>query len=560
MNYFKQPFATPSPPWLLLGILFSMDLVVLIYYLLGPLLPANSGYPHPTFSIAVTGSILGPLLTGLLCLKGSFHFLGRSASHRRRRKTRRFSPLLWGINALIYSAGQIVWLIQILVWRKIPPYPSLTHYIQLGIYPCLIAAILLLPGNRLTRLTRLSVLLDSLTILAVIATLCYYFVLEPALLRGSGALPAKIVGGMYPALDLLVMLSLLVVALRAGESVLRPVLIFMGMVAILLFLSNVIHLYELLHQAYDEFSLARIAMLLSGLLDILSAQTVNAILQRDTATSSPTTPPEDELESMTTRWKKVLPATLVLIFGLLTFLLWLRGGQIYQGWTLIVGGFIVLLLIALRQCLTMYQISLLQSRLQRENRILDSLNTRLEKQAMTDPLTNVSNHQALTRKLAEMVAEAQTADENFSVIFIDIDHFKVINDTHGHIVGDQVLRHFASTVTTAVRTNDLVGRWGGEEFMVILPRTGERDAWQMAERIRAAVSQQRREGEDEPYITCSLGLASYPEDAEEAETLLKMADEAMYAAKYLGRNRIWSAYKAGEITTQAENARPPTQL
>jgi diguanylate cyclase (GGDEF)-like protein len=289
-------------------------------------------------------------------------------------------------------------------------------------------------------------------------------------------------------------------------------------------------------------------MILAGILDILSAQTVNAILHRDTSVASPTTLPVDDLGAATPCWKKVLPAVLVLVFGLLTFLLWLRGEQIFRGRTLMVGGFIVLILMALRQCLTMYQISLLQNRLRKENCALDRLNAQLEKQIMTDPLTDVSTHQALTRKLAEIIANARALEGKFSVIFMDIDRFKEINDTYGHMIGDQVLRRFARIVTATVRGGGLVGRWGGEEFAVILPGIGVREAQQVAERIRLAVSQQGREGKDEPGITCSLGLACYPEDAREPEALLRLADEAMYTAKYLGRNRVCCAHQSLTLT------------
>ncbi|MFC6660860.1 GGDEF domain-containing protein [Deinococcus multiflagellatus] len=130
------------------------------------------------------------------------------------------------------------------------------------------------------------------------------------------------------------------------------------------------------------------------------------------------------------------------------------------------------------------------------------------------------------------------AREPLSVVLFDLDRFKQINDTHGHDYGDEVLRRTAAAVTGALRRGTLFGRWGGEEFLVILPGAAAAEAQGVAERIRAAVA-------DVPYdrvlqVTVSLGVAqALP--GERLESLLKRADDALYAAKHAGRNQVKAA-------------------
>ncbi len=120
---------------------------------------------------------------------------------------------------------------------------------------------------------------------------------------------------------------------------------------------------------------------------------------------------------------------------------------------------------------------------------------------------------------------------------MDIDHFKRINDQHGHLVGDRVLAHFAQTVGQALRYTDYLGRFGGEEFVVLLPHTGMEAALAMAERVRQAVEQQSVIA-GQPTCTASLGLASIEAGEATLDELLARADLALYRAKADGRNRV----------------------
>lgn len=158
--------------------------------------------------------------------------------------------------------------------------------------------------------------------------------------------------------------------------------------------------------------------------------------------------------------------------------------------------------------------------------------SKLREDTTTDPLTKLGNRRRLDEALANFESQAST----FSVISIDIDHFKLINDTHGHDAGDVVLQQLAQRMREACRAYDVPLRVGGEEFLILLPSTTLATAAQVAERLRVAVAEMQigRVG----TITISLGVANWPQSSFEIEAVLKAADEMLYASKRGGRNRV----------------------
>jgi diguanylate cyclase (GGDEF)-like protein/putative nucleotidyltransferase with HDIG domain len=168
---------------------------------------------------------------------------------------------------------------------------------------------------------------------------------------------------------------------------------------------------------------------------------------------------------------------------------------------------------------------------------------RLEQQVTTDPLTGLPNHRDLVEKLDATLATAQATCSSCALMFIDIDHFKMVNDRYGHATGDQVLRQFGRLVQESLPPQACVGRWGGEEFVAILPHSEQSAAPGIAELIRSRIYQYILTGKGETNVTCSLGIASYPQNASTRDSLLMSADQAMYAAKRLGGNQVRSAYE-----------------
>ncbi len=159
---------------------------------------------------------------------------------------------------------------------------------------------------------------------------------------------------------------------------------------------------------------------------------------------------------------------------------------------------------------------------------------RLERQAAEDPLTGLANQRAFHRDCAAEVSRAQRADGAVSIVMLDLDHFKAINDEHGHPYGDQVLVKVATALRASIRAHDTAARLGGEEFAILLPDAGARDAHEVAERARDAIAQIDVPG---GALTCSAGVATTGGGESSPIDLLELADKALYSAKHLGRNR-----------------------
>jgi diguanylate cyclase (GGDEF)-like protein len=167
-------------------------------------------------------------------------------------------------------------------------------------------------------------------------------------------------------------------------------------------------------------------------------------------------------------------------------------------------------------------------------------NAELLRVSQTDGLTGVDNRRHIEERLTEAFGHAARLNEPLAVVMTDVDHFKSVNDTYGHQAGDAVLKQVAEVLRDTAREIDRVGRYGGEEFLVLLPGASLEDARRYADRARAAVA-----GREFAYEggalrrTLSAGVAAWPHpDVRHQEALVKLADDALYAAKTGGRNRV----------------------
>jgi diguanylate cyclase (GGDEF)-like protein len=166
---------------------------------------------------------------------------------------------------------------------------------------------------------------------------------------------------------------------------------------------------------------------------------------------------------------------------------------------------------------------------------------RLEDMATTDKLTGLANRQAFDLLMPQAISEALRGGEPLLAMLVDIDDFKAVNDRHGHLAGDTVLKEVARIVKAELRASDIVCRWGGEEFLLVLKRTGMDQGTTLAERIRASVGAERFRHEGiEIRVTVSAGLAAYAE-GEAPDALIERADRALYEAKAAGRDRVRTA-------------------
>lgn len=159
--------------------------------------------------------------------------------------------------------------------------------------------------------------------------------------------------------------------------------------------------------------------------------------------------------------------------------------------------------------------------------------------SLNDPLTGLPNRRMISIRLASLFAEAKMTDSIIGLLYLDLDGFKAINDTHGHGVGDAVLIHVANQLRSRVRQEDVVARLGGDEFMVILGNLHEREeAVRVGKTLLETLSSPFMVGDREVAVSGSIGISVYPESAHDAEELMKQADSAMYAAKREGKNRL----------------------
>ncbi len=193
---------------------------------------------------------------------------------------------------------------------------------------------------------------------------------------------------------------------------------------------------------------------------------------------------------------------------------------------------------------------------------LREANAQLEAIATTDPLTGLPNHRALVDVLDREIERSQRYHRPCAVLFLDLDHFKALNDGCGHAAGDAALTELGCVVKGCLRGIDTLGRWGGEEFVALLPETDEETALEIGERIRAAVAAHLFRTGGGIYLTCSLGTAAYPADAQNRAELVDAADRAMYAAKRLGRNQMRAASDpiVKTLETETENSREEVTL
>lgn len=223
---------------------------------------------------------------------------------------------------------------------------------------------------------------------------------------------------------------------------------------------------------------------------------------------------------------------------------------------------------------SLLRLQLVQLRLEERERELSHLNEQLLIASQIDGLTQVSNRRHLDERFSEVWEQAERYNEPVSLVMCDIDHFKHCNDTYGHQVGDKVLRQFADLLKSAARGVDKIGRYGGEEFLIVLPGTVLDAAVSFAERVREMIeAEEFSTPRGKIKKTASFGVAAWPHPLiNNREELVKASDEALYVAKEQGRNRVirfdgkefnehTSKKDAGSSTTAIDATRqhPPVQ-
>ncbi len=537
--------------------LFSLAVLVALYTLFLLLQPGSPSF----FAVGIDlGAAALEVVAVLLALPLA---LPRPVQQPRPRNTG--APLLLALGIGSFAVGQLVWVANAHVLHRAILFPSWADAGFLATRPLLLLGVLLLSWHPLSLVTRARVFVDSTMILAAAVTCTWYFLLGPTLLQGGNSPLSRVISAAYPVCDVLIVVCLLLLLGNAGGSVPRRTVLPLTLGLVLLTVTNAAYVYQQLHSLYATGSVLDVGWPLSFLLIGFAGRALYLPVHSGHGMTAvghdPATDPTDPTDPPFALWRVLLPYGFIPVVGALVVGLQSVDSDPRLTYGVYVGGLVLVAIVLLRQVLARVENLQLSQQVHAQNRALTEMNTRLGALATTDPLTELPNHRAMVAALDHERARADRAPCGFAVLFADIDHFKRLNDSYGHASGDTVLREFAQLLLANVRGTDTVGRWGGEEFIIILPGLDTGAALAMAESLRRAVAEHRFASA--AHLTTSIGVAVYPDNGDERSTLVHAADCAMYVAKRLGRNQVRGADDPAVATlgddVRDDDARETTQ-
>lgn len=451
----------------------------------------------------------------------------RGAAQARLRRAWR----LLAVGFAAYLLGDLLQLVYELAGNK--PYPSVADVAYLSFPVLAFAGLLQFPTARPSSTQRAQLVIDCATVALGCGAVIWYLVLGPATLSASGSLVQKIFSIAYPMGDLIVGVGLAFVLFRNTMRSSRQALRWLCATFAVWIVADLVYGWLALHRTYSGGDRVDILWMAGIGLALLAG------VAQERSPAGETVAKADGARCRTS-WTPWLAVAVVL--GLVAFSD--RHDAFFPNVSLIATAVAVVALVMLRQLLGQRELLTLHSDLGRAHDELAAL-------ATTDPLTGLPNHRALVDAIDHELHRAERYHRPYGVLFVDIDHFKTVNDTHGHAAGDSALREVGAVMRRALRTIDIAGRWGGEEFVILLPESDANAARATAERIRAAMAAHQFAVGGGTRLTCSVGAAAFPEHGTGRDGLVAAADDAMYAAKRLGRNQ---ALMAGDAAVTAIDA------
>jgi diguanylate cyclase (GGDEF)-like protein len=403
------------------------------------------------------------------------------------------------------------------------PFPSLADPPYLALYPFMLAALLCVPlaqrsGDRQGRIA----LLDMATVILGGTMVIWLFALEPTLTEGGQSLLQTMVSVAYPVGDIVLVAGLAAVWLHWSPPAFRLTLAMVASGLVLFIVADVAYAHLVLHDEYASGDPIDLFWILALMLFAFAAASQPTVAEDDVAAAP----------AVAIREKHPSPMPFVaLVVGGLSLVVAQWGNPFFPDTSLVLAALALGTLVAARQFLSQRETFRLQGELQ-------DAHDQLAKLASLDSLTEIANRRAIGTIIEHEARRAQRYSRHLSILFLDIDLFKEVNDRAGHATGDRALREFAAVIGGELRPTDVLGRWGGEEFIAVLPEAGREEALRTAERIRDTVEGHRFAYEEGARLTCSIGVSSYPSDAQEPSALVEAADRGMYRAKQAGRNRV----------------------
>jgi len=251
--------------------------------------------------------------------------------------------------------------------------------------------------------------------------------------------------------------------------------------------------------------------------------------------------PPEGIDSMAqNRPAGIINKLTIITFGVLIIFMVLWGLNYFQRDPLSIGGISIIFMLIIRQYFALRENRALTQSLLQTNKDLHEAKVCMEEEARTDYLTRLFNRRYIDGVLVELQKLAVVNSAPFSVLVLDIDYFKKINDRYGHYTGDQVLQQIAQIINMNIRKDDIAARWGGEEFIIILPDTGEATAYSIGERIRSEIECFRFQAntvQENIRLSVSIGVSESKAIEQDFSKVILRADQGMYEAKCAGRNR-----------------------
>jgi two-component system, cell cycle response regulator len=504
-----------------------------------------------------------PVEITLLALAGpalAFLFLVRSVVRAWRRvrhadrpeqsPARQWAPILLGLSVIAYLAGQASAVYFEDVLHRVPPFPFWTDAGYLGAYPFMLLGVIGLASPRTPLAARARLALDSMIPVAALTAFSWYFVLGPAIFTSHKAFSSTLTVESYAFGDLILIFGAFLLLANWRDSVRRPAIAVLAPALTIIACTDTVSVYQILHGAHADAGLLQIARSLGYILLAFGGCTLVDRIPRSSESAPALLALGVESPSIAMRqvWRLLLPYALIpTVVALMGYMTHTTTSRSVETGVYIVGA-LLLELILIHQFLAYRELIAYANR-----------SRRLESLAGADPITGLLNHRSLVAALDHELARSQRYGRACSLLFLDLDHFKALNDTFGHQAGDAALHEFSAIVRGALRGTDSLGRWGGEEFVVLLPETGRAEALVVAERIRSGVASHTFWAIGGAHITCSLGFATYPDDAPDRDVLLEVADRAMYAAKRLGRNQVRGVSDPAVLAAQESRVSGPRE-